>query len=464
MIIEFQGTKNRGTGAGAAMVMAAAVEAFRTNKKVCIMSLRGHYPAGDVEAYAIPPEVDDGQNATAGIGLVDQFSFSDTGIDAVLRRADTGRLTTEMFDNCVTPTIRDKNGLDIVKTTKDSAFENDLMERFDTIQTILECANTTYDYVFVYVGPNHDDFLEKMGEIVDAVVIVARQGRADKISKTNEKLAKKVSLLITDYDAESGWTLRHLKKAYGINNIFTFPHNVRYHDAAEDGALIRFAMKNVHPDKNDYNYPLIEDLKSLLRHIDGKAEETQPDFTEEFEYVRAKKADKSPVLRRYEKQMETVTTKKKTGGGLFGIGSKVEDVESVKFGNGDTVPVDETKKQDNVPDVSTEYFDPDETLIPNEESAEIEKDFPKDIAEDNEDEVSVPGMDDILSDPADEAQNEEAMNAELPEHDEAMVSDDNPTNTDDENHGNTEEIDTEEDLTTSDGRKRYSGRKDCCGA
>ena len=149
MIITFQGAKTRGRNVGAMTVLCAATEAFRKNKKVLIMSLRDYQEGGNIEDYALPKDL----GLTDGDGLLklSGYTYSDTGLDAAIRRIGAGKFTKEQLDTCVTPTVKAKNGLDILKSTKEAAFEKTLNNRFEYIKEIMEVANTVYDYVFVYV-------------------------------------------------------------------------------------------------------------------------------------------------------------------------------------------------------------------------------------------------------------------------------------------------------------------------
>lgn len=333
MIIEFQGTLNNEQEAVKAMTFIAALNAFRTNKKTALFSFMGNKASGNLEDIAIPPEVDDSQD-TSGVNFANQFNFNDTGIDAILRRADTGRFTAEQLDNCVTPTVRDKNGLDIVKTTKDSRFEEDLAARFDTIQTILECATSIYDYIFVYVSSQHRDFLEKMGNFVDKIVIVAPQGKVQPLSETVKSFPKKTGLIITNFDENSKYSLRVLKKAYGIASMTPLPYNIKFSDACESGAVISFAMKNVHPDKSDVNLDLVEQAKAAMHFIDGKADDTDVDLTKEIEYVKAQPFH-NPVLRAYMMPVHMETKERITKSGFLGLHKNVDHITSSTFEDGE---------------------------------------------------------------------------------------------------------------------------------
>lgn len=395
MIIEFQGTLYNEQEAAKAMTFIASLNAFRTNKKTALFSFMGNKLTGNLEDIAIPPAVEDTSD-NSSVSFANQFNFNDTGIDAILRRAETGRFTSEQLDNCVTPTVRDKNGLDIVKTTKDSRFEEDLAARFDTIQTILECAAATYDYIFVYVSSQHNDFLEKMGNLADKIVIVAPQGRVQPVSDTVKTFAKKTCFLITNFDENSKYSLRGLKKSYGAANIYTLPYNIKFSDACESGSVISFAMKNVHPDKTDINLELVEQAKQAMHFIDNKADDTEVDFSQEIEYVHSlfEKDTLDHVLKLKAYMMPTSRVDKTivTKSGLFGLSKHSETVTSGRFGEGDPMDTDGlvVEDLDNIPDPATvdEATPTPEDLSDTTESTEPTTDEPTSDTNDTADTAS----------------------------------------------------------------------------
>ena len=313
-IITFQGSKLRGRNVGAITVFSAAMEAFKTNKKVLVMSLRDYQDGNNLEDYALPRE--GGLTDESGMLNLEGYSFSDNGLDAVIRRADTDSLNEEQFDMCITPTVRTKNGLDILRSTKEAFFEKNLHTRWETIKRILEVANRIYDYVFVYIPSSNEEFVQKINEISDKNIVVVRQGNKDFISKANEPHADKTRILVSDFEDESVWSERRLKSIYNVKTMYFMPHNVRFRDAKEDGELIKFAMKNNELNKGDYNYPLFAEVEKLLNFIDNKDERTVFTFDDEIELVRKKK--KKPELRVYgAPRTEQVTEKS----GILGLSS-----------------------------------------------------------------------------------------------------------------------------------------------
>lgn len=312
MIISFHGTQKRGHNVGAIAVFAAALESFRTNRKTCMISLRNNIPGENIENFAIPGE-------ESSDDMLNNFSFSDIGIDGLLRRAEIGRLQPEQFDNCVTPLVREKNGFDIIRATKETRLEEALNSKWQFVEEILATANKIYDYVFVYIGSTDNEVVKKMNELSDKVVLVVRQGKREPFPETDKDPAiqKKLCLLVTDFESESVWNFKHIKTEYNIKkNIFTMPHNVKFRDAREDGGLVRFAMKNVNPNRNDFNSFLIYSVKRLLKFCDGNEPDAVGQYTpkyEELEDPLYKEIPEARVLEPYAAEATTETFTEKAG-------------------------------------------------------------------------------------------------------------------------------------------------------
>lgn len=319
MIIEFQGSTRSGNDIGAVASLAAGTAAFAANKKVLLMSLKNHNINEDIEDYALP-NMEDQLNSSRSF-ILDQFSFSDTGIDAAIRRAEAGRFKPENLDNCVTPAARKQNNMDVLRSTKEIRFEEDLAQRWATIRAILETANESYDYVFVYIGSSYNEFVGLMNELADRIVVVVKQGRAEPLPEADKQYLNKTCYVVKDYEQDSRFGVRYLKKRYDAKTIFTLPHNVAFNDAMEGGGVLDFAARNASPEKGDYGYPLASELNKLMKYIADKnytfdiEEADQFPFRDEIEFVRKEQVEKEALLL-HEGVPETETATERKG--LFG--------------------------------------------------------------------------------------------------------------------------------------------------
>lgn len=366
MIVVFHGTKLGKHGAAAAMVAIGSMEAFRTNKKVILMSFCSSDPKNNIENLANRQvEVDEKTQST--IAALEGIEYDDSGVDALVRRAETGKLMAEHFDNAISPMIRTKNGLDLCNTTKDDGFEDNIDSHFDVARTILGKANTIYDYVFVLADPDNKSLTQQLDRLADKVVCVVRQGHVDKTlpflfeqtgldkvdkrgNSTEEKAGdgrKKLIFLVADYEEKSAYNIRVMKKQYGNATICIIPHNVKYRDASSDGVLVRFASRNAKINKNpgDYNYSFSIAINKLLDTIAGYDELKQAEKEEEetADLEAAKLHDKKKQAKA-KKKLDTVepeqvvVEEKQEKKGLFG---KPKTYESAVINMGQNAPADE---------------------------------------------------------------------------------------------------------------------------
>jgi len=270
MVISFHGTKSGMNGADAAMVLTAALTMFQRQKKVLIISLCNADKTTDIEMLADAQMRTDRLMATSMSG---GFEFEDNGIDALLRQAGSSRLTIEHFDNYVTQLARTKNFLDITPMTTQQDFENVLVERPDDISMILENAGEVYNYVFVLVDSRNEMLVDIVDAAADRIVIAVNQGRKEELpGKRDKDLVKKTSYLVMDYEAESEFSKNFMRRSYGAAKLFVMPHNVLYRDAANDGTLVKFAMRNYGAEAQDVNYQLVKALREMMDHVSGTKE------------------------------------------------------------------------------------------------------------------------------------------------------------------------------------------------
>lgn len=306
MIIVFQGTQEGKHGTAAAMVTAAAFQMARSNKKIAILSFCDNEKKNNIENFAFTSDdMPDIGNPLAELG---DFEFTDAGIDALIRRSETGILTKEHFNNCSMPAVKAQNGLDIVGTTNAENFEDDMTLRFDVAKKVLTVAEELYDYIFVLADSQHAELTRKLDEVADKIVVVIRQGKAETSFDFPDEIKNKISILVADYEAESSFGVRYLKNSYKAKKIFIMPHSVAYRDACTNGSLVRFALRNASLEETpgDINYKFSGAIKELLDHVCGKVEETDEQEAEEKDADELQPGVKPKKKRR--RQMHDVPT------------------------------------------------------------------------------------------------------------------------------------------------------------
>ena len=418
MIIVFQGTREGKHGTAAAMVTAAAFQMARANKKIAIMSFCDNERKNNIENFAFT--ADDMPDIGNPLTELGDFEFNDTGIDALVRRSETGVLAKEHFNTCCMPAVKTPNGLDVIGTTSTEHFEDDMSVRFEVAKGVLDIANEMYNFVFVLADPQHEELTRKLDEVADKIVVVIRQAKIDRELSFPKEIQPKVHLLVADYEAESSFGLRYLRNGYKAKTLYALPHSVSYRDACANGAIIRFALRNsaLSETPGDINYAFSTAINGLLDRLCGKAEteeelaEKQEQEEEELQTEELKKKKKEKKLHDISEDdvNPVVISKKKKG--LF---KKKETFERVEIGgkspleDGEEITDEDeeetsSRKHGDLGDISEEFeeggeirhisaVDADGNEIPVEESAEPEeqeKDADdEEIAEDDSDDNTV---------------------------------------------------------------------------
>lgn len=418
MIIVFQGTREGKHGTAAAMVTAAAFQMARANKKIAIMSFCDNERKNNIENFAFT--ADDMPDIGNPLTELGDFEFNDTGIDALVRRSETGVLAKEHFNTCCMPAVKTPNGLDVIGTTSTEHFEDDMSVRFEVAKGVLDIANEMYNFVFVLADPQHEELTRKLDEVADKIVVVIRQAKIDRELSFPKEIQPKVHLLVADYEAESSFGLRYLRNGYKAKTLYALPHSVSYRDACANGAIIRFALRNsaLSETPGDINYAFSTAINGLLDRLCGKAEteeelaEKQEQEEEELQTEELKKKKKEKKLHDISEDdvNPVVISKKKKG--LF---KKKETFERVEIGgkspleDGEEITDEDeeetsSRKHGDLGDISEEFeeggeirhisaVDADGNEIPVEESTEPEeqeKDADdEEIAEDDSDDNTV---------------------------------------------------------------------------
>ena len=348
------------------MALLAAIQKFKTDKKVLVMSFKNDYPGSNFEDFMEEDTTTDAYGSS--IGILRESSYTDDGIDALLRRAESGMLKKDNFDHCVTPLQKIYHGLDILHTTKEPGFEKTLAGRWSHIEKIMNIAESIYDYVFVYAGIDNEAFIDKMNEMSAKIVMVVRQGKKVAEPACNAKVHAKTAVLITDYEAESTWDRNKIKKMYNSNNVFTFPHNVNFGDAKELGKTLWFAATNLNPEKQDSNYELITEVKKLLSWLDNSAPVNDIHMADDPRYTNFNHTDRVQTLEHHptEVHQEHFETK----GSFFK--KKESFVSNVYIGGGGR-PASATV-QKKVPKPATHYHNDTKQDITDNEDANFNSD------------------------------------------------------------------------------------------
>lgn len=294
MLITFVGTDQGNNSAKKAAVLSAALLSLANNKKVCLLELG--YTANDMVSLLIGKE-----KKESAVSALDEFGTSEImkGIDALMSRANVdSSVPIDALYAAADAMITTENRFDVMMSTRKENFDAEIRSnsKFNAFLKVLNSmtksreddaeSNVAYDYVILYI-PNS---CPRLGEIValsDVNVCCLHQGEYEEpmLNEANNVL------LVTHYDNESIYDLKHIKKAYTKDcpkaPVFAMLHNIGFKDACTALDLRKWLVKNYSLREEDDNYEFIHKMQRFVDYISDSEAAPDPEPT-----VNRKKKDK----------------------------------------------------------------------------------------------------------------------------------------------------------------------------
>lgn len=194
--------------------------------------------------------------------IKDDFSFSDSGMDALWKRVRTGGITSEEFSDCCKNISKQEHGLDVAQVSENGNFRNTVVSQFEFFEKLVTAAEDVYKVVFIFVDNQDTELIEKLREsttlgqpLIDKEIICVSQGPAEDI-----KVTTNTYLAVKNFDFDSEFTVKQMSGFYGTKNIFPIPYNIGFRDACLKKDAIRFLSLNVSPDDADDNLTFSENV------------------------------------------------------------------------------------------------------------------------------------------------------------------------------------------------------------
>lgn len=331
MIIGFIGSNFSRNKRVEALCSIATASSIAYKQKSLILSLCNH------DGMEVVPEdmlVGKKMNALNVMSLAN--AFSDTGIDALLSRAESERLTQETFDTCCLQTLKGTYTLDIAKATSKTSLEEELISRIPDIQNLLDAAEKIYDIVYVLLPHNNTQLSKKLYPLMNKIVVCVGQRSKEDIL---EPYKKSGYVLITDYDNVSQYTTRYLNKQYPYP-VYAMKHNPLFKDACTNLDMLNFILQNEKVETYDDNYDFITSIMTLADKL-----------VSEVEPVKQKEADLARIPLRIEERdnlktinKEAVETKNIKSSKGFLFFRKKRDVVTINPSNDNSYEDEPAKK------------------------------------------------------------------------------------------------------------------------
>ena len=344
MIVMFQGTNIANNEAIEAACIGATMSAAKYNRKTLLLQLTSMNERS-AEDVLIGKEKKENEIYT------ETFRYSDTGIDALLRRASTSKLTKDTFDKTCSPLLKKhENMLDIAAVTQQVDFEVNLSVK--DARTVFKHAKEVYDNIFVILNGTNTAIMQEMLELADIYVTSFPQKPVkeefNQFTKENQRSIK----VITDYETESAYSMMYLKKLYGDKKIYILPHNSKYRDNCMAGTLLNYILKNMNDTREDDNFTFMKHVIDMMEGIMGKEDwnEEIPVYEEDSQ-LEEEATDELGEIHDDEFEIEEVTTKK----GFF---HKKKTSTIIRL-NEDTEPEEDPEEEIMEEDLIEEELEPE---------------------------------------------------------------------------------------------------------
>lgn len=188
----------------------------------------------------------------------EMFAYTDDGLDGLLMRAETTELQKEHYDECVTALINKENMLDVLNCTNRDGYL--MITTAESIKNVIISAKKVYDYIYIMIDGSDKKLVELTTSITDEDLIIIPQGKKVSPDLSN----KKTHLIVKDFEAESRFDVKSVKKAYGVNRVYVQPHNVNFRDSVISQTLLDLILVNKDNVKSDENYTFMDSLFTLV--------------------------------------------------------------------------------------------------------------------------------------------------------------------------------------------------------
>ena len=258
MIVLVRGTADSGNYADRIAVAMANATMQRFAKKVLCLQMTSRYR---MEKVLMGKRIETNKINSA------EFSFDDTGLDALMRRAEAGQLSSEQFSDCCINVAKQANSFDIAETTRNANVEGYLLDNIGLLRELIKNADIVYDVVIILADASKTELLEQLESIADREVVCVPQG-----PKKDIKAKEDAFFAVKNYDSLSSFTTKAMSRMYGTKLVFPFPYNIAFKDACLNDFALSFLSMNIAPDETDDNYYFTESVKTLTGSVLGLEE------------------------------------------------------------------------------------------------------------------------------------------------------------------------------------------------
>ena len=240
IITFWNNSKNGHIGQTSSLVATATLMAVEHNYKILLISPQ----LGDMDldkAYGVS------ENAAMKFLGLKEAKFN-SGIEGVMKLANSGKLTPEMIGNFTKIVL--KNRLEVIVGKKESDDEENEKFDFNDYPDLLKIANNYYDMVFVDLDTGlNSDLTRKILEASNLIICNMEQ-KLEEVEKMaelqkEEKIVggKNILYLFNRYEKNSKYNIKNIVRNSRMKrDIYAVPYDLMYSDSLQDGTVDQWIL------------------------------------------------------------------------------------------------------------------------------------------------------------------------------------------------------------------------------
>ncbi len=235
----------------------------RYGKKVLVLQLNEKHPIEETL-------VGRAKQATLIKG---EFSFTDSGMDALWKRVRAGGITPEEWSDCTKNISKQDHGFDVAEISQNKNFHSMILTQFEFFEKMVLSGEEVYQIVFICVDHDDDEMIKTLKEarilntpFIDKEIVCVPQGPAEVTVSPDTYLAVK------NFDFNSEFSVKNMENYYHNKHIYPIPYNIGYKDACLKQDALRFLSLNVKPEDSDDNIEFAECVSKFVGVLLGVEE------------------------------------------------------------------------------------------------------------------------------------------------------------------------------------------------
>lgn len=258
MVVLVRGTSESSNYADRILAAMASTAMQRYAKHVVVLQATSRHPVDQILF---------GKRLSTNHISTSEYSFEDSGMDALLRKIEMGHMDGITFSDYCIQIARSQNGFDVAPPSKRPDFAEYLVKNQNLFRELVKNALAIYDMVFILADCRDKELIPILEEIATQEVVCVPQG-----PKQEFRARPDAFIAVKNYDSNSAFNSKVMSKDYGVKAVFPFPYNIGFKDACLNQYAISYMNSNVSPESTDTNYFFVECVSQLVGNVLGLSE------------------------------------------------------------------------------------------------------------------------------------------------------------------------------------------------